>query len=137
MKRKKFALIFLTVVLCLAFIGCLKDTKKIEAEVLTINENIFSGELIGQFLGSASGHLTNDVIKVGVKIEYGGETFLEDLSLKHAELAYFKDKKTLPITIEFFGYDDYFEIYLMTRRVAYVKLNTKITQKIINNLKKQ
>ena len=73
-----FILYFLTV--CICFSGCsdnkLRDNKlrdyTVSAKVLSINENILEGQLIGALLSSPSGHITNDMIKVGIAAEVGG-----------------------------------------------------------------
>ena len=94
-------LIILLCVLTLGLCGCSKnDTVRIDAKVLSINSGILEGKMIGQFLGSSSGWIKSDVIKVGVEIRIGGSLFLEDLKLTHALLAYHQDSQTLPLDIE-------------------------------------
>ena len=93
----------LIVCVCIAalVIGCSEQRKvNIEANVLSINCQILEGKLIGQFLGSSSGFITSDVIKVGVSFTINGQLFLRDLKLNHAQLAYYKDRSTLPLKIE-------------------------------------
>ena len=81
-------------------VGCQKNiTTNIEAEILSINSHILNGELWSNFLSSSSGYITNDMIKVGIKFEIGKYLFLEDLQLRHAELAYYKNSSTIPLDI--------------------------------------
>jgi len=99
MKRKILG--FILSILLLFLVGCQETaTNNIEAEVLSINSHILNGQLLGAFLGSSSGSFTNDVIKIGVKFEIGKYLFLEDLKLQHAELAYYKNKSTIPLCIQ-------------------------------------
>ena len=75
------------------------DNIIVTADVLSVNEQILEGRMIGAFLGSASGNFSNDVIKVGVSFQYNGHLRLYDLKLNHAELAYYKDRTTLDLNI--------------------------------------
>ena len=88
-------------VLLLFLIGCQNATitTDIDAEVLSINSHILNGELWGSFLSSSSGSITDDIIKIGIKLEIGEYLFLEDLQLRHAELAYYKNSSTIPLKI--------------------------------------
>lgn len=87
-------------ILAASLCGCTtKETITVDANVLTVNSEIIEGKLIGQFLSSSSGWIRSDVIKVGVKFEINNNLFLEDLKLSHAQLAYFKDKDTLPLEV--------------------------------------
>ena len=86
-----FAILYITRTQC--------KTYTVQAKILTINENITEGQLIGRFLGSPSGSFRNDTIKVGVSFKINGYLFLEDLRLKHAELYYYKESKEIPLTI--------------------------------------
>lgn len=121
----------LTIVLCVlitSLCGCVESVAvKIDAEVLTVNSEILEGNLNSHFLSSSSGKLRSDVIKVGVQFELDDRIFLEDLSLSHAQLAYYKDKSTLPLKIEIyykpFDSTSFIEIrlsgyFIKTRRIA-------------------
>jgi len=94
----------LMIILC-GLIICLCSCSKneiviIDVNVLTVNSEILEGNLISHFLSGSSGKLRSDVIKIGVQFEINGNLFLEDLSLSHAQLAYYKDKNTLPLGIK-------------------------------------
>lgn len=98
-----WSLYFITglALLCSPLSGCSGCTAGIEKEVtvLSINEHVLDGQMIGHFLGSADGYLT-EVNLVGVRVDFQSHMFLVDLKLNHAELAYFKDRNTLPIKWE-------------------------------------
>jgi len=80
--------------------GCGQNKNvRVDANVLTIAENITEGKLIGHFLGSSSGWLKTDTIKVGVEFTLANKLFLEDLELSHAQLAYYRNEKSLPLSI--------------------------------------
>jgi hypothetical protein len=72
-----------------------------DAKVLSVNENIMRGEMIGEFLTSASGSIANDVNIIGVSYPLGNDLFLEDLEVKHSILAYYRGQNTLPIEVKF------------------------------------
>ena len=76
-----------------------------DAQVLSINENVLDGRMIGQFLGSASGYITDGAVLVGIRVDFGDRMFLTDAKLNNAELVFYKDKSTLPMmwTINFFN----------------------------------
>lgn len=139
MKANKLNLILciLMVVLC----GCeSKETIMIDAEVLTVNSEILEGKLISQFLSGSSGWLKSDVIKVGVKFEMVNQIFLEDLELSHAQLAYYKDRDTLPltITVKVGGIDSSFtgfEIRLCGYYIKNRRLDCGFAKKLIEHLK--
>lgn len=95
----------LTMLFC---ISCSQDqaTVVIDAEVLTIQDKIFSGsfDIWGGFLSSSSGggSFANDKIKIGVRFDFYGELYLLDLEVLHAELAHFCGQNStnkLPIRI--------------------------------------
>lgn len=108
-------LIFLVaIVFSLAlFSGCINTY--VDAKVISINDQITEGYMIGHFLGSSDGFISNDIIKVGVEFNLEGKLFLADLQLSHAELVYYKNSTSLPLhVIEQCG-DIYF--YLNGRKV--------------------
>jgi hypothetical protein len=82
-----------------------RDTGMYNAKVLSINKNILYGKTIGQFLGSASGEIANDVIKVGVSFMYKDRHMKEsrlvliDLRLNHAQLAHYAESKYIKICV--------------------------------------
>jgi len=106
-----------------------------EAKVLVIESKILNGKIIGTFLGSPDGSIQNDVIKVGVKITICGYLLLEDLELKHSELAYYRERKTLPLTLEIIDDIDSnkIDIKLNGRSVG----NTLITEDFVEKLIKR
>lgn len=112
-------------IIAFLFFGCSPDFLIIEknAKILTINKNILSGELINEFLSSPSGNFSNDVIKVGIEIHICNHVFLEDLELQHAELAYYKDRTTLPLYISI--------INDFSTSVNYGKLTIKLNERIV------
>jgi len=123
--------------LLLFLIGCQKAiTTDIEAEVLSINSHVLNGELISNFLSSSSGSITNDTIKIGIKFKIGEYLFLEDLKLRHAELAYYKNSKTIPLNIKcragigFFNPGNSLRIHLNGICKRHVRLSSEIAQNI-------
>ena len=83
--------------------GCCNNFKQIGvlAKVLTINEHILEGQMIGRIFSSPDGSISNDVIKVGVEMTVRGKLILVDLKLSHAELAYYKDVNTIPVDVRY------------------------------------
>ena len=128
-------------ILCLIiFVGCIKTSDlieiKVEAEVLSINTNILRGKLIGMFLGSSSGSISNDINIVGVKFNIGNELFLEDLKVSHAILSYYSESKILPLKIKFLCYDAV--TYTMLIKVHSYVLKTKlIDEKFYDSMMKK
>ena len=115
------------------FIGCAKRNLNVDAKVLSINENILSGQLIGYFLFSADGHISNDKIKVGVEFKICDVLFLEDLELQHAELAYYKGRKNLPLSLLITTKDhDRLEIRLNGRFIKRRYLGGDLAKSLIN-----
>jgi len=115
-------LYFLAIVFSFSFFSCSEEKINTNAEVLSINENILEGRLIGSFLSSSSGYISDDVIKISVKFEAFGQLFLEDLKVQRAELIYFKDTSSMPLVVI---RDDYvnsngYRIYLLNREIKTV-----------------
>jgi hypothetical protein len=101
----KIALVFLAMNIGLGYLiarHCRVDIIQVDrdAEILSIDEKIFDGSWTGDFLSSSSGSFQSDTVKVGVKIDLGSHFFLQDLRLRHSELAYYKGRKTLPLWIK-------------------------------------
>lgn len=93
--------IYVGCLLLLGFSGCTDvEYGKVDAEVLSVNERILEGQMIGHFLGSSDGWIKSDINKVGVKFEIAGRLFLEDLPVSHALLAFYKESKTLPLELK-------------------------------------
>ena len=96
---------FLTLLCIVCFVGCATPTiivqETFQVEVLSVNQNILKGELIAVFLSGSRGMITNDVNKVGVKLMLGDDLHLFDISLRHAELAYYSQGKTIPIIVKY------------------------------------
>ena len=76
-----------------------KKSRVLEVEVLTISGSLLEGKLIGGFLSSPSGTLTNK-FKVGVRFGIGERMYLEDLELGYAELAHYGKMSKLPLLIK-------------------------------------
>lgn len=75
----------------------------VEAPVLSINENITEGRLIGALLSSPDGNFSTDIIKVGVAVEVSkGTVRLYDLKLSHAELAYYRQRSSIPLSVRIY-----------------------------------
>jgi len=129
--KKYVCLIFL--VLMTTF-GCENyDVERlVQAEVLCINQNILEGKMIGNFLGSSDGTFSNDVIKIGVKVEFGGEIWLKDFRVKHAVLVYHKDKRSLPVRVRLyeFGRSFYLQMYLGHDRMLRHRLEKSFAKKM-------
>ena len=101
---KKQMLMMMLVVGTLLMTGCSsRKNMTVEAEVLSINCEILEGRLISHFLAGSSGFIRSDSIKVGVKFTIKNHLFLRDLKLNHSQLAYYRDKSTLPLGIEIEG----------------------------------
>lgn len=112
--KKKYLLI--AILLC--FVSCASRIEyfDVNAKVLSLNTKILQGQTIGGLLSSASGKISNDVIKVGISFIVKKKLYLVDLKLTHAELAYYKDKKELPLRIKYHDWDDGFiKIFLNNR----------------------
>lgn len=84
---KKLLLFLFTA--CTLLLGCRRETYYTEAKVLAVNDHVLEGKLIGDFLTSSSGYISNDVIKLSV--DFGtnnvitGYSLLLDLPINHAE----------------------------------------------------
>ena len=79
------------------------------------------------------------MIKIGVKFEIGMYLFLEDLKLQHAELAYYKNKNTIPLSIQCrsgysipSGYCNYIRIYLNGLCKKVVRIDVSMSEDINN-----
>lgn len=132
--KTKILLVSLFVLLMVSCIGCASKKLSVEADVLSINSQLLEGRLIGQFLGSPDGYISNDVIKVGVSFTIKDTLFLRDLKLNHAELAYYKGRKTLPldIKIRWVDIDSYkLEIRLNGRFVKSFYLSGKLGEDLV------
>ncbi len=133
MKIKLLTIILCVSVMCLC--GCAKnETVTIDANVLTINSEILEGNLISRFLSGSSGKLRSGVIKVGVQFEINGNLFLEDLSLSHAQLAYYKDKNILPLEIKIHYSCIRGESKLKFRLNGYYMKKRRVSGKLANDL---
>ena len=114
----------------------------VNAKVLTINQNILHGEMIGSMLSSADGVLDNDVIKIGLEINIGNCKVLKDIKFSHAELAYFKDNITIPlqITVKCAFMDNcylnvgLFQEGLITSNKATMVINTQLAEELVQNI---
>ncbi len=95
---------------------------KVPAKVLSINTQILKGEMIGHFLGSSDGYISNDAIKVGVEIHILDNIVLVDLELSHAELTYYKNVNIIPVVVDYFSNSNRIHIRLHGRTVYYERL---------------
>jgi hypothetical protein len=99
--------LFIICLICICSFGC-NERKNVnyvtDAKVLSVNENIVRGKLIGDLLSSPDGKIRNDVIIVGISVDrppsLGGGKWLLDVKLKHAELAYYKNSTSIPIHVK-------------------------------------
>jgi len=132
---KKLAL-FCGLICIIFFLGCSDQTMHKEADVLSINKNILRGELIGNFLGSSSGSLANDVIIVGLRVEFGDEIFLFDARLRYAEVAHYENKIKLPIYWELDQFNNYIAGYLNGRLIVREYLTKNLTEKLFFEFKR-
>jgi len=100
-------------------IGCFPEHQPViyKAEVLAINEKITEGKLIGNFLSSASGSFSNDVIKVSVRFHIEKKLMLRDLKLNHAELIHYRNQNFL--MLEVIALNTTIEIKLNNRLLYY------------------
>jgi hypothetical protein len=98
-------LVFIMVVVAMLGGGCSakydNTDVEVEAKVLSVNENILRGEMIGEFLTSASGSIVNDVNVVGISYSIGNQLFIHDIEVSHAMLAYYSGKNIIPIKVCF------------------------------------
>ena len=141
MKRKILGLILSF--LLLFFIGGCQEAITIgtEAEILSINSHILNGELISNFLSGSSGSITNDMIKIGIKLEIGKYLFLEDLEFRHAELAYYKNSNELHLDVKccagigWLESGNYLKIYLNGVCKRHINLSSEVADNILNILK--
>ena len=93
-------ILLLGVIIFFVVIGCKEVNTTVEAKVLSVDDHILEGYMIGHFLGGSDGKIANDVIKVGVQFTYDNQLYLVDLRLNRAQLVYYKDRTTLPILIQ-------------------------------------
>ena len=102
----------------------------IEAEVLSINENVLRGEMISHFLSGSSGWLKGDLIIVGIKFNYNNIVMLEDISINHAILVEYKDYKSLPIEVKVF--DSYLKVLFHNKIVLIRKLGYREIDRLLH-----
>jgi len=129
-----FAVLFIAVFLLVTF-GCSR-TIYMDAEVLSVNENVLDGKMIGQFLGGSDGHITSGVVLVGLRVKFGERMFLTDAKLNNAELVHYGDRRNLPIkwTVDWFNNE--LEGRLNGRPVVYISLSNRLTRKLFNEFKR-
>lgn len=132
--------LIVTMILFLSLLvgGCKKSwvACKIDAEVLTINERIMQGELIGQFMGSSSGTFKSDVIKIGVSFYIGEHLFLEDLEVQHAVLAHYKNNTTIPITVRVYWVYNWVVVYINGRRIKTISCSSELAENLYLSVEK-
>jgi len=94
---------------------------QVEAEVLSINEHVFRGKLIGGFLSGSSGWFNDKGVIIAIRFEAEEMLILHDLEVSIAELMHYKDRKTIPIDIEYqspnFLRSEILEVYFRGRRI--------------------
>ena len=129
--------ILLILILFVVFIsGCSdKASTDIEAKVLVIETKILEGNLIGSFLSGSSGSFRSDMIKVGVKFKIGDRLFLEDLELKHSELAYYSESDAIPLIFSVVnGCQSYYELRIHGRQVIYQAITPDFAVALIEDI---
>lgn len=111
----------------------------IQAQVLSINERITEGQMIGMFLGSPSGSYRNDINKVGVEFSIGKQIFLEDLELNHAQLAYYRKDNQIPIDLKVQtdnGWNpSYMSIRILGSYIGRVNLSDGLAETLIHSIR--
>jgi hypothetical protein len=124
------------ILICLLLIcSCSIRTYK-DAKVLSINNKILRGELIGNFLSSADGQIQDDAIVVGIQVEFKSKMFLIDIKLTHAEAAYYKDRDTLPMQWQVTSFFNHIiEGRLNGRVVTEISLSPNLAKKLYNEFK--
>lgn len=97
---------YIAIALCLLALGC-EGTQHydVDARVVSVNDNLVTGQLWGGLLSSPSGSFATDAIKVGVVAECGCYTLYMDLPLQHSELAAYCDSTTIPLHVRIIDYD--------------------------------
>lgn len=95
--KKFFAALFLTFLMTL---GC-NQSYYVDADVLAVNDHILQGQLIGNFLSSPDGWISDDNIKLSVSFDNPARKYpaLLDLSINHAEAIYYKDSKQIKLIL--------------------------------------
>jgi len=106
-----------------------------DAEVLTVNENILDGKMIGQFLGGSDGYLTS-VVLVGLRVKFQDRMFLTDAKLNYAEIAHYKDRTTLPIIWTVDSFDGELIGRLNGRTVVFINITGELARKLFEEFKR-
>jgi hypothetical protein len=72
---------------------------RIDADILSTEQRILDGKWTGRVLGSSSGTIRNDLIKIGIRFKIHDHIYLHDVILRHSELAHFTEngKNILPL----------------------------------------
>jgi hypothetical protein len=72
---------------------------KLDADILSAKQQILDGNWRGRFLGSSSGTIQDDIIKIGIRFKIKKHIYLHDVELNHSELAHFTEdgKNILPL----------------------------------------
>jgi len=111
MKKLMFMFILIIFISCGNTTNYSKTFGSVQAEILTINKNILTGNIYSAFLSSPDGKISNDIIKVGTNFVINDILFLEDFELQHAELAYYANCKRIPIDVYVIIYDSFCQLY--------------------------
>ena len=92
---------YIGILLCVLLVGCSGEVSKgVTAKILSVNTHILVGNMKGAWLSSASGNIANDVNKLGVAFELGEHSFLEDITLNHAQTASLVDCSEVKLRFE-------------------------------------
>ena len=104
--KNKICILLGLLTLAVVFAGCAKERSyNVTAQVLSINENILQGQMIGAFLSSPFGNFSNDIIKVGVFFSIQNEEpIFVDLELLHSELTYYEEVDEIPLKVCLYDY---------------------------------
>lgn len=116
--KKIIIMLFLAIVL----FGCnvsISETKEMHADIISLNQNIIRGKMIGSLLSSPDASFRNDVNIVGVRLKLRNQTYLFDIQMKHAEIAQYANSTKIPLIVKY-SYDK------EKQEVIYVKFNHRI-----------
>lgn len=99
--RVNFVLIT-SLVVVLMIVGCTKFhwfEENVTAEILSVNDSITNGELIGSFLSIPSGKFRDDINKIGVRFILHGRAFYRDLNVLHSEISALRDRSDMRLYV--------------------------------------
>ena len=91
--------------------------------------------MIGSLLSSADGCLANDVIVVGIQVNFGSKMFLFDVELTHSEITYYADRTTLPMNWTLDNFTCMLRGYLNDREIVKRYLDREPMDQLYKELK--